>query len=314
MYLLNYTFSQHSPRVYIQRMAMVENIAILVLCIIQTVFSIIPITLHIIGIYLLRKISSYPRNQKLYLIHLSIMEILFIVINNNILVYLKIFEAVPVFTSYIPVSVLCLIAVPWCIIEMLLILDRLAQVCLNIKYDVYINALMTNAAVVASWASGGVLFLVMFGAKYVLHIDSHRIMHMFVIQIFMGNLLIVATITYAYIYYKIKCNTKRNVHIHLFHRRETFVPFWIVFTFVWLFLLPDILQLIFEENIYLYIGGTILFDCGCIADVLIYMFMNQQIKNKFLLLIQWKGRKSKELKDYELDVLNKNGVQTSQNA
>ena len=56
-------------------------------------------------------------------------------------------------------------------------------------------------------------------------------------------------------------------------------------------MLPNITQLIIEQSnkmhsnmaIYYYVGSVILFDCGCLGDVIIYILMNQSLKIKFLL-------------------------------
>ena len=79
-----------------------------------------------------------------------------------------------------------------------------------------------------------------------------------------------------------------------------FVPFWIMLTFVFTFLCPNILQVVLKHleynNVrvicYCYVTAQYLFVAGCLVDVLIYIFMNKHMRNKFRKIVRWKRKRN----------------------
>lgn len=268
-----------------------DNTIILILCIINSILSVPPLILHCLGIHLLKRTQSYHEYQKIYLVQLSVMEILFLLVNNNLLLYLKITNSLPSFEEYLPIFVLCLIAMPWCNIMILLTLDRFAQIWFNIKYAIYVTKRRVIIALIVSWTMVVVLFIMMVSMKYQYKVDSYEAMH-YVIQGFMALVMVSSLLSYSYIYYRLKRNKRKDSTTQL-QRQGVFVPFWIVFTFFWLFLLPNIIQLVFDHTqkvmsvtaLYFYVASLLLFDIGCLADVLIYILMSEKMRVRFYSLI-----------------------------
>lgn len=280
---------ENEANITTEHIDMFGNNTIVIICAVQTIISIIAVTMHVIGIYLLRTTPSYIPSQKLYLTQLSILEIMFMIINNNLLLYLLLTGVSPALSKYLPLLVLCTIAIPWSNVMVLLTLDRFAQIHLNIRYKAIVTPTKTRCFVTASWLIGITFFAVMFPLQYVYGINSYLYMHKYVTQIFMGMVMLVSIPTYIYIYYKIKTNKMKNRHTHI-RKKATFVPFWIVISFFWLFVFPNLIQLgVYHEDsmkgTYAYIIAIIIFNCGCLVDAVIYSTMNPSLKKKLVMLL-----------------------------
>lgn len=269
---------------------MVHNTIILIMCLIQSMFSIMSITMHCIGIFLLKD-SSYAHTQKIYLVQLSILEILFMLVNNNVLLYVQITNVMDSDIVYLPLFILTLIAVPWCITLILLTIDRFAQIWCNIKYKMYVTKRKTSIAVVLTWTIGIAHSITLFILQYLLEINAYLILHKYIIQVFMALVVLVSIPTYSYIYRKLQNNKKKSRHVHI-RKKATFVPFWIMFSFCCFFVLPNVIQLLtyrrkVQTTLYFYIGAMMVFDAGCMVDVFIYIIMNPSVRRKFLLIMRW---------------------------
>lgn len=286
-----------------------NNICILVLCVLQSLFSCIPLCLHVIGIHLLRSTNSYERNQKMYLVQLSILEIIFLICNNNILLYIKVYYDEFQFTAFISLFLCCVIGITWTLIVMFLTLDRFAQVYLNIKYSIYFTGLKVNSLLAGSWMSGILSFLLA-ACINVFYEETFLYVYRYVLQVLLASLVLTTVACYAYIYRKIQVNRRNlryaNTSLQIVrHPKAMFIPFWIVFTCFWLFVFPNLIQLIFHPintndkklMAYFTVLAKLLFVFGCIADVVIYIIMNNTVKRKFLMLFGFKVRKYDE---YEL--------------
>ena len=138
------------------------NITIVILSTSLTIFSGFAILLHVLGLYLLHKPNSLEVNQKLYLIQMSILEILLIVCQ-NITIYLKIFVKNTVFHEYASL-VSYAVGLSWNNVLIMLTFDRFLQVYLNIKYVLYITERKTKIIIFFCYLVGicfGLLLIVL---------------------------------------------------------------------------------------------------------------------------------------------------------
>ena len=101
--------------------------------IVNTVVSLCPILIHMTGIYLLRQINSLEPTQKLYLIHMSAVEILFAFFQ-DVLLNLKTFAEDDTWFQYTSFAS-HIVGFWWCNIMIMLTVDRFLHVYLNIKYE-----------------------------------------------------------------------------------------------------------------------------------------------------------------------------------
>ena len=280
-------------------MDLCDDIWILLLCLLQTLYTVAPLTLHIAGVHLIKKCSTYPPQQRLYLIQISIIEIIFLLINNDCLVYMEVYQFLPRMASYLQLFIKASLAIPWCNVMIFLTVDRVAQVWLNIKYERYVTTFRTRLLIMGAWGVGVGLFISMVIATLVTHLDALSIVHFHITQVFMG--LVVVSLVPCYIYLciqikKIKRKDKRsgNNHSpdHITVKIYYFVPLWIILTYIVTFLLPNILQIVFKQvrygvTCYFYIIAQFLFISGCLGDALVYILMDTRMRKRFLTDIGW---------------------------
>ena len=280
----------------------------LTLTIMQTTLSLFPITLHILGIYLLHQPNTFHENQRLYLTNLSFAELLFL-LPLNILPYLRILETSVTLYDYIALFAICGFAVPWLTMTIALTIDRFMQVYLNIKYDLYVTKKITTQVVIGSWLIGlGCLSSTAF-AKYKYEFDSLRFTHIVILQLYNGGIIISFVATYTYIYKKIKrircldtaVVNKLNVNSGGGGgRKSRFIPYWIVITYIVFIMLPQSTNFILFQIIKIhhskttmFVITTFFFDLGSLFNVLVYILMNASLRMRFIAMIHWNSAKAK---------------------
>ena len=270
-----------------------EMPAKLTLCIGQILISVISLILLSIGVHLLRHCSSaYSKHQKLYLTQLSLIEIFYIVVRNDIIPVLEAVAVIPEFIIYTRLAVECLIVAPWSLIMTLLTLDRLAEVALNIKYQQFITTKRTYIITSLCWMIGALLFVIMSVVRWRFHVNSTEIMHLYVLQILFIKLIVISIGTYTYIFLMIR-KVKRQSCRGESSLKHVFVPLWIILTFLVFFELPNLILLFYihikhQMHDVMYFIAMVLIDFGCVLDMLIYVLMSKPLRDNFLLLIGFK--------------------------
>ena len=117
---------------------------------IYIVASLIPLTLHLIGIYLLHTKSEHlPDNQKTLLTNLSISEII-------LCAYSIVYSSISYFdldkeTDAIVLCSWCMGSLSFYLILQWITIDRFLYVYLNIKYSIILTARFTRAVVAGIW-------------------------------------------------------------------------------------------------------------------------------------------------------------------
>ena len=264
-----------------------------VLSVTLTILSIIAIGLHTLGIYLLRQPNSLQTNQKLYLTHLSILEILMVTTQNTAL-YLKLFVTNSMFYEY-ALFIMYAVGFTWNHVLIMLTFDRFLQVYLNIKYQVFVTKIKIKMIILFSYFLGIFLTLILLVVNIRFH-NAHQITRLYIYLLYGALQVIMLVFAYVYIYCKIRVGRSSqrvqsaNYQRHQ-RRRSTFVPFWIIATYILFIVIPGVAYVfslnIFHSN-YMHYIWRMCWIIDFIADALIYIFLNESIKNKFLRLIKWK--------------------------
>ena len=266
----------------------------------QTVLSLIAIIFHIAGLLALRQTSSTQVNQKVYLIHLSVMEIVFLT-SHNIPLYMKLTNVNQEVVYCTGLAVITAVAIPWYNLLLALTIDRFLQVYLNIKYQLYVTDKVIKIIIFSCWFIGIALFGILFLLRILYNYNTERLVHGVLYKIFLNIyhslVIIIFLLTYGYIYYQLRkvkeskdgmaASSDRN-------RKANFIPFWIVISFILFILVPESIHICVSLNkqpdtdtavhdqIEMFIFAMVLFDVGCLVDALLYIFLNEFVRERFL--------------------------------
>ena len=277
------------------------SITVLLLDVINTLLSIFPIILHVIGIYLLRQLNSLQCNQKLYLIHISIIEILYCIIQ-CILLNLKVFLTDVIYfqyTSFISHAV----GFSWSNVLIMLTFDRFLHVYLNIKYQLYVTKKITKLIILFSYLLGICVVAILMLIKINLR-EKVELLRIYVYSTYGVLFISVFAVAYIYIYSKVRAaRSSRRVQSTNHHQQSqhsaSFVPFWIMFTFILFIVIPNAVSVallhIFKVNQYddiMYQVISLFWIIDFTTDALIYILFHESIKTKFLRLI---GRRQEDV-------------------
>ena len=275
---------------------------LLILLFIRTFFSLVTLSLHIVGIYLLSKPNTYQKHQKIYLTNISVLEILFLM-TSLAQAYFRYFKCDDCY-MYAGIFFLAFIMVSWHNAMIVLTIDRYLEIRLNIKYELYISRRLARILVAFSWSLGGLCFVVSTVVQVFLKkINTCKMVSTFVLLPYSGILMAVLMFTYWYIYRKMKrCRqifpqTANSVE-HLRRKKHQFVPIWIVFTYITCSIIPLIvLHKILsngtntrDRNSLLFHIIALLHICCCFGDVFIYIYLNLSMRRRFIGLFRQKKR------------------------
>ena len=246
---------------------------------IQAVLYIAPGILHLCGLYLLFVVKNLgpAEEQRAFLVNLSISEagfcfmkmahrFLFLFGHNEIARKIWIFQTGFFFTEV-------------CLIMDMLTVDRFLAVFLNIRYKKYATNRAVNFCILISWIISGMLYLICFLVVDIK--DVVNLFTFFIWPIEQYSFLLIAIPVYVYIFIKISKNrrkmkilrrrlssdpsslttgfvvvnqasvsTSSRVKKHSFSvsarekiKKNTFVPFLLIATFMLFWLVPDQIQL-----------------------------------------------------------------------
>ena len=266
------------------------SITVVILFAALTILSVFAILLHILGLYLLHKPNPLEVNQKLYLIQMSILEIM-LVACQNITIYLKIFVNNSSYQGYASLITYA-VGLSWNNIMIMLTVDRFLQVYLNIKYVLYVTERRTKIIIFFCYLVGICFGILLIALNLMFNIGP-RIMHSYFYPIYGTIGVIIFSVTYLYIYKRIRVGRMpqkvQSTNHGKSRHRGIFVPFWIMVTFITFILVPStIFVFAFDtpkyEKYTRYIW-RLLWSIGFIADALIYIIFNKPIRKIFLRLI-----------------------------
>lgn len=269
----------------------VENV-VRALATFNTVFTIVPVVLHSIGIHLLRNVSSLCPIETLYLIHMSIAELVFC-FWDAVLIVSHAFAPDSDFYSYNQ-FLSHGNGFAWCFILIALTIDRFFRVFLNIKYDVYITKRKSEVILVLCHLIGFSIILLLL----VLPVSFKAKQELVNIYLTTGiGALVFFVFFYVYLYIlgKIKAVQRRNSLQNPIarNRKSHILPFLIVLFFFLFFMIPTAVA----WTIKMYIRNIGCFDgliyqiestfyiIGLIMDAFLYIFLHKSLKQKFIRMI-----------------------------
>ena len=174
-------------------------------------FYSIAVILHSIGITLLLKLRR-KRNQDIIILHLSVSE-LFMCLLDIVQNILSRDDYVTVMTSrvksYVIIVNCCFFVVPSFLIIITLTIDRFLEIYLNIKYQLYFNKKKLKVILTVHWVLGSILGTVLLVVRLTHGTHARLVIFMFIFPALQAIFLIIAIITYAYIYRKFRRKFKR---------------------------------------------------------------------------------------------------------
>jgi hypothetical protein len=270
------------------------SITIVILSIVLAIFSVISILLHVLGIYFLHQPNSLETNQTLYLIHMSILEISFVVWQ-NITIYVKVFVNNSAIHEYIHLS-WCAVGFSWNNLLIMLTFDRFLQVYLNLTYGLYISERKAKIIILFSYLVG-ICFGLLLTVINIIHHTALNIVRLYFYPMYGAIVIIMFALTYGYIYNRIRRGrssqrVQSTNHREHRQRRGIFAPFWIIVTYIISIVIPTATFILAYHTLksekympYIY---RLFWVVNFTADALIYILFNESIKKKFLRLIKWK--------------------------
>lgn len=263
------------------------NTTILVLTIINSLLTVVPIVLHGIGIHLLRNSTSQVIFQKHYLMHMSVVEVVFAFIQLLLIIWKVIIKDWFRYASMVSLA----IGFIWSNILIMLTIDRFLQVHLNIRYSLVVTKRKTKFILLSCYILGVLITVI----AIILDPDEKiRILRAYCHTFYAALMVVCFIATYSYIYWRMKMNRtshrvqSTNHPINQRVSRASFAPFWILLTYFFLILVPNgfntimisILGMNLNEDL-LYQIVSLLWTLDFAIDALIYILLNEALKPNF---------------------------------
>ena len=272
-------------------------------------FGLVSALLHATGLVLLARAKgkNVNGNQKYLIVALSLVELGYVVSSviresifyttgsrtNSVGLYASLYDTVVMGFMYY-------------FIMFAITLDRLLEIRLNIKYQLYwnknrtkITLIFVSSIVNISWIVFSCILLSYQQSNKVLNIHNkiYKMYFLYITTIINTFFVIFAAIVYSYIFFRLHQNrkkektlkkqlgrNKKNANINLKVNKYR-VPFWIIITFSLFCVVPDILlsiSFVYLEHYYecFRSASYVLYRLGFIADAIIYIFNLNYVKVK----------------------------------
>lgn len=280
-----------------------ENYIHLVLVILR----LIDIILHIFGIYLLiicnRKSNcrlNKNRVSTFYIVNLSITEICFSTLWLFMVPVTKIFTLpkhisaiIEQIQPYIMISIYTLVAFVFYATMFEITLDRLLAIKLSIKYRIYCTVRTAQYVLIATWVTGGLLFIAVVTSYRITGFNFDIWFHSYFYTPLNITFVILTIFTYGFLFQKYKRSSElkrkwiqgnnRNAFI-VFHKSRFYLSVLIVLTFVLLIIIPDLTYLFLslrdKQSKTLLAACVISYSLSNIVDGLLYIFCQPDIRRE----------------------------------
>lgn len=205
----------------------------------------ISVIIHVIGIGLLVYTQNrIHHNQKRYLIHLNIAEVLLLIFVFPMVYQLTFTQDLVILYDVFALMEMGGFSVVWVLLMVLLTIERFLEVWLNITYEVYITRRKINISVTATWMTGFIGTITVFTSKYIFNFHIKEFIHHVIYPISIGILLLIFLICYGYIYYKLYKTNKVDAEVHngrrILRKDHHFIPFWMIINFVLFIIVPEV--------------------------------------------------------------------------
>ena len=277
----------------------------LALYVVVILLNIGDILLHIAGIYLL--ICHFKTNdaniQQLYIVHLSITELLFSILWLFIYITkcIDIQDGVPKMaiqaTHYVMIIAHALLAsVFYCAIYFITI-DRLIACWLPTKYLACWDTTKAKKLLIGMWIIGIILLSLILLLHKLTGIEIERTLHIYLFTPLNIFFVILACFVYAFIFYRYKESQKRRTRvsknstgfclkistIKIFHKSRFHISVLVILTFIFFIAIPDV-SYVFVIVIRNKTSDIFLAFCAIsytisnIFNVIVYIFFQPKIR------------------------------------
>lgn len=240
--------------------------------------TVIPILLDFLGLYCLYKNKLRKENQKLFLYHITIVELLLNVIG-IVLITLDLLPNVHRTVRNVIVSLHGGASLVFYLIMLLITLDRLACVLLHIKYKILITNKLIRAIIYCSWVLG---FLSVIPLSFTASELTKDIVYTYGFVVSDSIVVLAFSVCYVAITCMLRVrrerlsssSSKTRTHGSVF-RKQYLIPFLIITSFVLFYGIPDAVMTFSDKTEEQLQIVTVFWSLGFVADPLIYIFFNR---------------------------------------
>lgn len=269
------------------------NVVLMIVLILIMIFNVI---LHSIGVYLIRCFrKNYGCQVHLILImNLSIVEILLNLSSsvNLVLIVAPVHENdldwVNKSRDILYIIDETFLSFPFYMFMIYITIDKLLEICLNIKYPLHVTVKRATCIVIATWitsliVSGSFIVTFFLTGKY------GREFQRYFFTLFDFWFLIIASGTYGIIFYKFMNSRKGPViaahnsvirvnTFQTFKNSRFIVPVMLVISFILFVIVPDILYDFVDTSYEMEVSLAFLLAAAYSIDAFIYIFMNETLR------------------------------------
>ena len=191
-----------------------------------------------------------------------------------------------------------------------ILIDKVLEIMLNIKYAVYWNQRKAKILIITIWMFGGFLYL---SSILAYHIIGFNVIPYFPKYIMLpGNILyiIFAVISYAYIFYNFnksrmspyrgrRSSIAETINFYsVFKKSRFFIPFTLILVYVIFYIIPTITYIILRKTkarTYIQLYISLSYNIAMFIDSWICIFIEPQVNQKLKKMI----KNRRERKDIE---------------
>lgn len=250
------------------------------------IFDVLVILTHIMALRVLinKKQKRLKGNQKMLLITLSVAELTYAVINIG-MVLGSLQKFINLTDAFFTLNFVSGFWMYW-VIMTLITLDRFLEIYLNIKYSILCSSKKTKTVLIIALVISFLLLVPAFQVKKETLISFGIL---FCYPILESFFIILASVTYLYIFKQVLRHRKRTMKVqkqlrrnnrvinrmHFGNRFKVFVPSLIIITFIFFMFVPNTISLFIHKGFVKPEVQDIVFiliPIGLVADPVIYIF------------------------------------------
>ena len=249
-------------------------------------FDVLVVLTHIMALRVLinKKQKRLKGNQKMLLITLSVAELTYAVINIG-MVLCSLQKFINLTDAFFTLNFVSGFWMYW-VIMTLITLDRFLEIYLNIKYSILCSSKKTKTVLIIALVISFLLLVPAFQVKKETLVSFGIL---FLYPILESFFIILASVTYLYIFKQVLRHRKRTMKVqkqlrrnnrvinrmHFGNRFKVFVPSLIIITFIFFMFVPNTISLFIHKGFVKPEVQDIVFiliPIGLVADPVIYIF------------------------------------------
>lgn len=260
------------------------------------------VALHSLGVYLLVTIykNGNDTTQMLYLIHLAVSEALMnflecfrrtseLISEGNIIKEVRAYILIIMFTG---------ISLFFYLVMVYITVDKMMEVVLSIRFPLYWDVQKAKKLLYGTWVIGLCLSVIVSLLHYFDEFVWEDIFFKYFYPILGWTFIIIASITYGFIFCKFKTSTitrRRNSITQVFRKSRFYLPFSLILTFLVFIVIPDMVYLFIgiingNETDLLLAVCWISYAISNMVDAWIYIFMQPKVRKLLMKMVRVSGR------------------------